>query len=77
MDWILILWLNTPSNYTVHSHYATQAECLAKEEYYNIIYDKIGTKLTAACVSSKFQKFAKSKNQLVYSSYTVGGYSGR
>ena len=77
MEWILVLWLNTPSNYTIHSEYITQKDCFLKEEYYNDIYKKVGTKLQASCVSSKYPKFVKSKNQLFYTTVTIEGFYGR
>lgn len=77
MEWILVLWLNSPSNYKVHSEYETKQECMAKEVYYNDIFKQVNTKLKTACVSKDFKRFAKGKSDLVVSNYTVGGYNGR
>ena len=32
MKWVLIIWLGTPSNYTVYDTFKTMEECAAKQE---------------------------------------------
>lgn len=34
MKWALIFWAANPANYTVHSVYINQDNCIAKQEYY-------------------------------------------
>jgi len=34
MKWALIFWATHPGNYTVHSVYINQDNCIAKQEYY-------------------------------------------
>lgn len=34
MKWALIFWAVSPANYTVHSVYLSQDNCVAKQSYY-------------------------------------------
>ena len=34
MKWALIFWIGNPANFTVHSVYLVQDNCLTKQKYY-------------------------------------------
>ena len=49
MKWALIFWVANPGNYTVHSVYLSQDNCLAKQSYYQEKF----TSVKAECKPAK------------------------
>jgi hypothetical protein len=60
MKWVLIIWLGTPSNYTVYQEFKTVEECSAKQETIYKALKQANSKMNLTCrelrPSDKFNK---------------------
>ena len=49
MNWVLIIWLGTPSNYTVYDTFKTMEECAAKQETVYKALKQAESKMNVTC----------------------------
>ena len=61
MKWALIFWIGNPANFTVHSVYLAQDNCLAKQTYYREKF----TNMKAECKPAKEVKLGTPTNIVV------------
>jgi hypothetical protein len=48
--WALLFIVAAPSDYTIHSTYATHEQCFKAEQRYVSIFEQTGSKLKTRCV---------------------------
>jgi predicted aconitase len=49
MKWVLIIWLGTPSNYTVYDTFKTMEECATKQETIFKALKQADSKMNLTC----------------------------
>ena len=47
IKFILVFWLSTPSNYTVHDGFTSLSNCEEKREFFTKILDKVNSNYNA------------------------------
>ena len=53
MNWVLIVWLSTPNNFTVFDRFSTIEECLAKKETITKALTQTESKMNVDCRKRK------------------------
>ena len=53
MNWVLIVWLSTPNNFTVFDRFSTIEECLAKKETLTKALTQTESKMNVDCRKRK------------------------
>ena len=53
MNWVLIVWLSTPNNFTVFDRFSTFDECLAKKEMVVKALSQTESKMNVDCRKRK------------------------
>jgi len=49
LNWILIIWLGTPSNYTVYQEFKTIEQCIEKQTMVQKALKQAESKMDVAC----------------------------
>lgn len=52
MEWVLIIWLETPSNYTVYQEFKTIEQCIDKQTMVQKALKQADSKMNVACRKS-------------------------
>ena len=53
MNWVLIVWLSTPNNFTVFDRFSTIEDCLAKKEIVIKALSQAESKMNVDCRKRK------------------------
>lgn len=53
MGWILVVWLNTPTNFTIYEQFQSQEQCLAKYETVQKALTQANSKMGLECRKRK------------------------
>ena len=70
MKWMLLIWINVPSNYILHSEYKTEQDCLIAQERYSKIFQQTNSKTNAVC--KPYDRAHKhNKSNIVYKKVTI------
>ena len=65
MNWVLIIWLGTPSNYTVYEEFKTMKECAAKQETIYKALKQAESKMQLTCRESRLSDKTNKSNLVV------------
>ena len=65
MNWVLIIWLGTPSNYTVYEEFKTMQECAAKQETIYKALKQAESKMQLTCRESRLSDKTNKSNLVV------------
>jgi hypothetical protein len=53
MNWVLIIWLGTPSNFTIFEKFPNEKACIEKQVTLNKALNQAGSKMQTECRLSK------------------------
>lgn len=49
MNWVLVIWLGTPSNYTVYQEFKTIEQCIEKQTMVQKALQQADSKMNVTC----------------------------
>ena len=70
MKWVLLFWINMPSNYIIHSEYKTEQDCLTAQERYSKIFQQTNSRTNAVCRPYE-NSMKQTKSNIVYKKVTI------
>lgn len=53
MIWVLVFWLQTPSNFAEHNQFKSEVECRTEQQLWQYRLDKVRSELRADCRMKK------------------------
>ena len=62
MDWVLIIWLNTPSNFTIYERFGTMEQCVSKRETVSKALIQANSKMNIECRKRKIGDLTNKSN---------------
>ena len=70
MNWVLIIWLASPNNYTIYEKFSTQESCLEKQEIVTKALKQADSKMLTECRPRKPGDVFK-KSDVTVTRYTL------
>lgn len=68
MEWVLIIWLGTPSNYTVYQEFKTVEQCVEKQTSVQKALQQAESKMNVTCRKSTMMD-KKQKGDIIVQRY--------
>jgi hypothetical protein len=65
MEWVLIIWLNSPKNFTVYEQFKTIEQCSAKQEIVQRAFKQADSKMNLECRKRKIGDITNKSNVMV------------
>ena len=67
MEWVLVFWINSQTNFMVHSKYESQMDCEENISLYERAFQQANSKMVAECKPLTKEYKKKNKSNIVYS----------